>query len=185
MTIRSGSHTIGPENGKLTVSTYVGGMGAKMGHDLVLEATKWRGTVNLDAANPSATTVEVSVDPRSLQILRASGGLKGLSDKDKGEIASNSDKTLNTSKHSEIAFKSTGVTGNVPNLKLNGNLTIAGQTRPVCLEVTVQDGAAETRLTAKTVIVQTEFGVKPYSKLGALKVKDPVDFEIQLTLPSA
>ncbi|MGH9189477.1 MAG: YceI family protein [Acidimicrobiales bacterium] len=185
MTIKSGSHTIGPDNGQLTISTYVGGMGAKMGHDLVLKATKWRGTVDLDPGNPSATTVEVTVDPRSLEVLQATGGLKALSDKDKGEIASNSDKTLNTSKYPEVTFKSTGVTGNAPNLKLNGNLTISGQTRPVSLDVTVQEAAGETRFTAKTVIVQTEFGFKPYSKMGALKVKDPVDFEIQLALPSA
>ncbi|MGH9181052.1 MAG: YceI family protein, partial [Acidimicrobiales bacterium] len=68
MTIQGGKHTIGPENGKITVSTFVGGLCAKMGHDLVLEATRWRGTVTLDAANPAATTVEVTVDPRSLQI---------------------------------------------------------------------------------------------------------------------
>lgn len=185
MTIKSGSHSIGPENGKLTVSTYVGGMGAKMGHDLVLGATKWRGTISLDADNTSATTVEVSVDPGSLEILQASGGVKALSDKDKGDIASNSDKTLNTSKHPEITFRSTGVSGAAPNLKLSGDLTISGQTRPITLDVSVQDDGAATRFSAKTVIVQTEFGVKPYSKLGALKVKDPVDIEIQLTLPSA
>jgi len=185
MTIKSGSHSIGPENGKLTVNTYVGGMGAKMGHDLVLEATKWQGTVTIDADNPSTTSVEVTVDPRSLEILQATGGVKALSDKDRNDIASNSDKTLNTSKHPEISFRSTGVTGNAPNLKLNGNLTISGQTKPVTLDVTVQDAGGETRLTAKTVLVQTDFGVKPYSKLGALKIKDPVDLEIQLSLPSA
>lgn len=185
MTIKSGSHSIGPENGKLTVNTYVGGMGAKMGHDLVLEATKWQGTVTVDADNPAATSVEVSADPRALEILQATGGVKSLSDKDRTEIASNSDKTLNTSKHPEISFKSTGVTGAAPNLKLNGNLTISGQTKPVILDITVQDAGGETKLTARTVVVQSEFGVKPYSKLGALKVKDPVDIEIQLTLPSA
>lgn len=185
MTIKSGSHSIGPENGKLIVKTYVGGMGSKMGHDLVLEATRWQGTVNLDADNPSATSVEVSVDPRSLEILQATGGVKALSDKDRGEIANNTDKTLSTAKHPEIVFRSTGVAGAAPNLKLNGNLTISGQTRPVTLEVTVQDGPGETRFTGKTVVVQTDFGVKPYSKLGALKIKDPVDLEIQLTLPSA
>ncbi|MEO7836828.1 MAG: YceI family protein [Acidimicrobiales bacterium] len=185
MTLQAGSHTIGPENGKLTVSTYVGGMGAKMGHDLVLEAARWRGTVTVDPADPSATTVEVTVDPTSLQILQASGGLKALSDKDKGEIASNSNKTLNTSKHSEIAFRSTGVSGSAPKLKLTGDLTIAGQTRPVTLDVDVQDVAGEARISGKTAVVQSEFGVKPYSKLGALKVKDHVDLAIQLTLPSA
>lgn len=185
MTIKSGSHSIGPENGKLTVNTYVGGMGAKMGHDLVLEATKWQGTVNLDAANPAATSVEVSVDPRSLEILQATGGMKALSDKDRGEISSNSDKTLNTSKHSEITFKSTGVAGAAPNLRLNGNLTISGQTSPVTLDVTVQDTGGDVKLSGRTALNHSDFGVKPYSKLGALKIKDGVDLAIELTLPSA
>ena len=185
MTIKSGSHSIGPENGKLTINTYVGGMGSKAGHDLVLEATKWSGTVSLDADNPSATAVEVTVDPRSLEILQATGGVKSLSDKDRGEIAANTDKTLNTGKHAEITFKSTAVTGRAPSLALKGDLTIAGNSRPVTLDVTVQDGASDTRFTGKTTLVQSEFGVKPYSKLGVLKVKDPVDLQIELTLPSA
>ncbi len=185
MTIKSGSHSIGPENGKLTVNTYVGGMGAKMGHDLVLGATKWHGTVNLDAANPAATSVEVSVDPRSLEILQATGGMKALSDKDRSDIASNSDKTLNTSKHQEITFKSTGVSGAAPNLKLTGNLTISGQTSPVTLDVSVQDAGGDVKLSGRTALNHSDFGVKPYSKLGALKIKDGVDLAIELTLPSA
>ncbi|MDP9389264.1 MAG: YceI family protein [Actinomycetota bacterium] len=185
MTIKSGSHSIGPENGRLTVNTYVGGMGAKMGHDLVLEATRWTGTLNLDPQNPSACSVEVSVDPRSLEVVQASGGLKGLSDKDKDEIGQNRDKTLQASKHTEIAFRSTAVRGGPPKFTVQGDLTIAGNTRPVTLDVSVEDAAGETRLTGRTTIVQTEFGVKPYSKLGALKVKDPVDLEFSLSLPSA
>ncbi|MGI8685774.1 MAG: YceI family protein [Acidimicrobiales bacterium] len=185
MTIKSGSHSIGPENGKLTVNTYVGGMVSKMGHDLVLGATKWQGTVTVDAGDPSATSVEVSVDPRSLEILQASGGVKALSDKDRGDIASNSDKTLNTSKYPEITFKSTGVSGAAPNLKLNGNLTISGQTRPVTLDIAVQDTGGDVKFTGRTALTHSDFGVKPYSKMGALKIKDGVDFQIELTLPSA
>ena len=185
MTIKSGRHIIGPENGTITVNTYVGGMGAKMGHDLVLEATRWRGSVEVDANNPSATSIEVTIDPRSLEIRQATGGVKGLSDKDKQEIAQNSDKTLNTSKYQEIAFKSTGVRGNAPNLQLTGNLSLSGQTRPVTLDVSVQDGASETRFTGKTKLTHSDFGIKPYSKLGALKIKDEVDFKVELSLPSA
>ncbi|MGI8685292.1 MAG: YceI family protein [Acidimicrobiales bacterium] len=169
----------------MTVNTYVGGMGAKMGHDLVLAATKWQGTVTVDAADPAATSVEVSADPRSLEILQATGGMKALSDKDRGEIASNSDKTLNTSKYPEITFKSTGVSGAAPNLKLNGNLTISGQTKPVTLDVTVQDSGGDVKLTGRTSLQHSTFGVKPYSKLGALKIKDEVELGIELTLPSA
>ena len=185
MTIKSGSHSIGPENGKLTVNTYVGGMGSKAGHDLVLEATRWRGTVNLDADNPAATTIEVSVDPRALEIIQATGGIKPLSDKDRGEIASNADKTLNTGRHSEITFRSTAVSGQAPSLALKGDLTISGSTRPVTLAVTVQDGPSETGLTGRTKLTHSDFGIKPYSKLGVLKIKDEVDVEVTVSLPSA
>lgn len=185
MTIKSGSHSIGPENGTLTISTYVGGMGSKAGHDLVLEATRWSGTVNIDADNPSATKIEVTVDPQSLEIIQATGGVKALSDKDRVEIGHNRDKTLQAQKHSQITFRSTAVKGSPPKIALDGELTILGNARPVSLDVEVSDAAGETRFTGATTLVQTEFGIKPYSKLGVLKVKDPVDLRIELALPSA
>ena len=185
MTPKSGSHAIGPDNGQLTVNTYVGGMGSKMGHDLVLEARSWSGSLSLDPDNPSASSVEVTIDPRSLEVIHASGGVKGLSDKDKKEIGQNLEKTLQCGKHPEITFRSTAVTGSAPKVSVQGDLTIAGTTRPVTLEVTVDDAGGQATMTGTTTIVQTEFGVKPYSKLGALKVKDPVDLKVVVNLPSA
>ncbi|MBW3641621.1 MAG: YceI family protein [Actinobacteria bacterium] len=185
MTPKSGTHDIGPSNGQLTVNTYVGGMGSKMGHDLVLQASRWSGTLNLDPDNPSASSVQVTIDPRSLEVIQASGGVKALSDKDKREIAQNQEKTLQVDRFPEITFESTSVNGSAPRLSVDGNLTIVGNTRPVTLDVEVDDAGANSKVTAKTTIVQTDFGVKPYSKLGALKVKDPVDLQIVLTLPSA
>lgn len=180
MTPKSGTHAIGPNNGQLTVSTYVGGMGSKMGHDLVLEATRWSGTLNLDTDNPSASSVQVTIEPKSLEVIKATGGVKALSDKDKRDIAQNQEKTLQMDRFPEITFQSTSISGSAPRLSVQGNLTIVGNTRPVTLDVTA-DGST---VTAKTTIVQTEFGIKPYSKLGALKVKDNVDLEIVLNLPS-
>ncbi len=185
MTLKSGTHAIGPDNGMLGIYTYVGGMGAKMGHDLILEATRWSGSVNLDAHNPSASNVTVTVDARSFEIVQATGGIKPLSDKDKEDIAKNTEKTLQTGKFPEITFQSTSVTGSAPSVSVPGDLTIAGTTKPVTLEVDVEDGGGEAVLTARTAIIQTEFGVKPYSKLGALKVKDQIDIEIKLGLPSS
>ncbi len=185
MTVKSGSHSVGPSNGQLTVNTYVGGMGAKMGHDLVLEAKRWSGTVNLDAGNPSASSVQVTVDASSLEVLQATGGLKPLTDKDRGEIAQNQEKTLQYRKHPEITFRSTGVTGAPPRVSVQGNLTIMGNSRPCTLDVTVEDGSGTSVLTGTTRITQTDFGIKPYSKIGVLKVKDEIDFKVVLNLPSA
>ena len=183
MTVASGTHQIGPKDGKLTLNTYREGMGAKIGHDLTLEATRWSGTANLDPGNPSASSVNVKVDARSLEILSASGGVKPLSDKDRKDIAKNiDDKVLQTGKFPEITFQSTGVTGGPSQLTISGTLTIVGNSQPATLDVSVQD----TKVTAKTTIVQSQFGIKPFSAmLGALKVRDSIDLQVELTLPSA
>ncbi|HVE45429.1 MAG TPA: YceI family protein [Acidimicrobiales bacterium] len=182
MTFKSGSHSIGPEAGSLTVHTFRAGMGAKIGHDLVLEAKKWSGTVNVDADNPSASSVEVTVDLSSLEIVSATGGVKPLSDKDRVDIAKNIEKTLDTGKHPNVTFKSTSVSGSEPTVTVNGDLTIKGQTKPATLTVTANGD----KLTGKTSVVQSEFGIKPYSAMmGALKVRDSIDLELNCTLPSA
>ncbi|MGI8758716.1 MAG: YceI family protein [Acidimicrobiales bacterium] len=185
MTVASGTHNIGPDNGQLTVNTYVGGMGSKMGHDLVLEAKRWSGTVNLDADDPAKSSVQVTIEVGSLEVVKATGGLKALSDKDRAEIAQNQEKTLNVKKFPQISFQSTSVSGHAPKVSVEGNLTVMGNSRPVTLDVAVQDDAGATKLAGTTTIVQTEFGIKPYSKLGALKVKDPVDLRVEVKLPSA
>lgn len=184
MTIKSGTHAIGPENGTLTINTYVGGMGSKMGHDLVLEATRWQGSLDVDVDDPGVSAAHVVIDARSLQVVRATGGLKPLSDSDRADIAQNQAKTLQSDVHPEITFDSTSVTGAPPRLSLLGNLTIKGTTRPVTLDIAVEDGDTTASLTAATAIAQTDFGIKPYSKLGALKVKDVVEVQVRVTLPT-
>jgi len=183
MTVKSGTHSIGPENGRLTINTYRAGMGAKVGHDLVLEARRWSGTVEAHPDNPSACSVQVTIDPRSFEVVQATGGVKALSDKDSADIRKNlEDKVLQTSKFPQITFRSTQVTPT----SITGDLTLVGNTRPVALDLSVQDGAGQTAITGRTTITQTHFGIKPFSAMmGALKVKDDVDMQVELDLPSA
>jgi len=183
MTVKSGTHSIGPENGRLTISTYKAGMGAKIGHDLVLEARRWSGTVEANPENPSASSVEVTIDARSFEVVSATGGVKALSDKDSADIRKNmDDKVLQTGKHPEITFRSTQVSPTA----IQGDLTLVGNTQPVTLNLTVQEAAGGATLTGRATVTQTKFGIKPFSAMmGALKVKDDVDLQVELTLPSA
>ncbi len=74
-------------------------MGAKLAHDLVLRATRWRGTLNVDD-NPAQCSATLTVDPSSIEIVEARGGVKGLSDKDRRDIDKNlNEKVLETSKY--------------------------------------------------------------------------------------
>ena len=185
MPLSSGRYAIGPDNGTLNVDTYAGGIGSRLGHDLVLEATRWGGTVDVDAQEPAASSVRVTVDARSLQVVRATGGIRPLTEKDKGEIAQNQARALQSGRFPDITFESTAVTGAPPRLSIQGNLTVKGVTRPVTLAVAIHDGSTETVFRGNARVVQTDFGIKPYSKIGALKVKDPVDLRIRGVLPSA
>jgi polyisoprenoid-binding protein YceI len=158
-------------------------MGAKLAHDLILTATKWNGTLNVDADNPAASSADLTIDARSIEIIEAVGGMKSLSDKDRRDIAKNIDeKVLQTGKFPELKFASKSVSGSEPNFNASGDMTIAGTTRPVDVALNVNG----TTVTGKASISQKDFGIKPFSAMmGAIKLRDDVDFELTVDLPSA
>jgi polyisoprenoid-binding protein YceI len=158
-------------------------MGAKLAHDLILTPAQWSGTMNVDADNPAASSASLAIDARSIQIVEAVGGMKSLSDKDRRDIGKNIDeKVLETGKHPQLTFESTSVSGSEPNFNVAGNMTIRGTTRPVNVALNVNGS----QVTAKTSISQKDFGIKPFSAMmGAIKLRDDVEFELTVDLPSA
>jgi polyisoprenoid-binding protein YceI len=166
----------------LTVRTTKAGVGARLAHDLVLEAKVWRGSLRFDPSDLADSYVEVSVDARSLEVVDSSGGLKPLSDGDRAEISKNiNQKALKTHSYPSITFCSTSFSGRSGSFVVDGELTIMATTNPVSLRVTTaSDGQVEVRAT----VLQTQFGIKPFSAmLGALRIADEV--EIRATLMPA
>ncbi len=109
--------------------------------------------------------------------------MKSLSDKDRRDIDKNiNEKVLETGKFPELKFAASSCSGSEPNFKAAGNLTIKGTSRPVDVDVNVNGST----VTAKTSISQKDFGIKPFSAMmGAIKLRDDVDFELTVNLPSA
>jgi polyisoprenoid-binding protein YceI len=176
MTIAKGSHSIGPQDGKVLVNVYKDGVAAKMGHDLTLEATSWSGTADINPDDPSSSSVQVTVAISSLEVIEGKGGAKALSESDKKDIKKNIAKSLGSG---DISFESDSVSGS----SVKGSLTIGGKSGPVTLNLNVDDSG---HATGTTSFKQTDFGIKPFSAMmGALKVKDSVDVSIDLQLPTA
>jgi polyisoprenoid-binding protein YceI len=102
-----------------------------------------------------------------------------VSDKDKKDIKKNISGLLG---NDSITFTSTSVDVNDTKVKAEGSLSIAGQSRPVTLDLTATpDG----RLSGRMTIVQSQFGIKPFSAMmGALKVKDEVEVNLDVALPA-
>ena len=177
--------TLGPKDGSIQVRTYREGMAARAGHDLVMEATNWNAAAHVDRDHPAESSVQATVDLNSLEIKQATGGVKPLSDGDRKDIFKNLGKTLHLDRHAEVTFKSKTVTpAGDGKLHVQGDLTIAGTTRHVTLELEVQPNGSSDRLVGSVTLHHTHFGVKPYQGLlGALKIRDAVEIDLDLTVP--
>jgi hypothetical protein len=102
--------------------------------------------------------------------------MQPLEDDDKANIEETIDSEILMGM--EIAFRSTavGVTPDGNTLDVQGELTLVGVTHPIRFDVAVGPGG---ELTAKAVVKQSDWGMKPYSALfGALKVSDEVEIEV-------
>ena len=143
---------VGPADATLTVKTYREGVAAKVGHDLVIEVTRWSAKIGDDGA------VELSADPRSLEVREGLHGAKQLSDRDRREIHKNIEQKVLGTQPIEFRGAADG----------SGELTMAGATRPILVERTPEGG--------RVTLTQSEWGIKPYRGLiGALKVRDDVE----------
>lgn len=182
MPILPGTHKLGPDNATLRVKTYRAGVASKAGHDLVIDVTRWEATFAV-AEDPAQSSVELSADPRSLEVKEGLHGVKPLSDKDRADIHKSIDgKVLGGQ---PIAFRSTAVepAEGGAHLSVSGDLDLAGTTRPVSFELRVgPDG----QLSGSAELQQSDWGIKPYSAMmGALKVRDNVDLVLDASLPSS
>ncbi|GAA3221948.1 YceI family protein [Nonomuraea helvata] len=172
MSITAGNYTFGAESGRLLVHTTRTGLGAKAGHDLTIEVTRWRGTAVVDAADPANCSMTVEADAGSLEVREGTGGVKPLTDSDHAEIERTiREKILQVRKHPTITFRSTRVDGTAQSFRVEGELTLVGVTQPV----EVQGSLTDERVQGSATVVQTRWGIRPYSALlGALKLSDEV-----------
>jgi polyisoprenoid-binding protein YceI len=174
-----GTYTLGPENATLSVRTGRAGAAAKAGHDLLIEVTSWQAALEV-GEDPAQTTMTLDADGGSLRALEGTGGMQALGDDDKASIEQTIDDDV--LKRQAATFTSTAVQANGSGLRVQGDLTLRGTTRPLAFDVAVGGGG---RLSAVAVIKQTDWGMKPYSALfGALKVVDEVEVEIDVGLPA-
>ncbi|HEV2771206.1 MAG TPA: YceI family protein [Thermoleophilaceae bacterium] len=180
MPIRPGVHQLGPENATLQAKTYREGLASKAGHDLILDVTQWEATVEV-REDRAQSSVELTADPRSLQVREGLGGVKPLTDKERSEIHKNIEQKVLG--RAPISFRSTALElGEGGRLHGRGELEMVGNARPVNLELTLgSDGT----VSGGVPLTQSEWGIRPYRGLmGALKVQDVIEIVIDARLPA-
>jgi polyisoprenoid-binding protein YceI len=176
--VANGSYTLGPGDATLTILTGKGGAASRAGHNLRIEVGEWSAT--LTVADGDASTLALTANSRSLEVMEGTGGLKALGEDDKASIKQTIDSDV--LKGSPIQFRSATVTRSGDGLTVTGELELFGARRPVTFDLTI-DGSG--RVSGEAAVKHSEFGRKPYSAmLGALKVGDEVRISVDGQLPS-
>ena len=158
MALASGIHRLGPDNASLQVKTYREGMAAKVGHDLVIDVTRWDATVDL-----TASTVELNADPRSLEVREACA----VSSRSPTRIAARSTRTSTTRSctgSDRVPLHGRPAVRGGRALVVEGQLTMAGTTRPVTAQLDVERGWPCRR---HDPLDPERWGIKPYRGLMA------------------
>ena len=179
MTVHAGRHKVGADRDRLVLRTSRDGLAASAGHDLTIELTRWSGELTV-GEDDTPTALDVRIDMTSLAVREGTGGLKPLTDKDKRDIVSNARKVLGADRFPEATFGDAKFEPGAGGGTITGTLTLHGQSRPVPLQATE---TAPDRYHATGQVVQSSFGIKPYSGFfGALKVSDTVNVEVDVDL---
>lgn len=174
-----GTYALGPADGALTVATGKGGAAARAAHNLSIVVRRWEATLQL-ARDPAVSSISLTADARSLQVVDGTGGMTALDEDDKAGISQTIDDEV--LQGTAIAFRSTSVTSDNGSgrLLVHGDLELGGATNPVGFELTV---AEDGHLTGTATVTQTAHGIKPYTALfGTLKVSDDVRVSIDARL---
>lgn len=144
---------------------FVEGVASSFGHDATLRVTR----LSLDVGEDDGITADF--DSGSLRVT------DDISDSNRKDIERNAEKVLEPRKYSKIQFRSVSVTRDGNRAQVEGDLTLHGVTNRISVEAR-DDGA---RWSAKIILDQRQYGIKPFSAmLGALKIKPEVEVNISI-----
>jgi len=152
------------------------------GHTHEVEAPLSSGVVHLDSDTLSRSDVRLEFNAAAM---RVTGKGESADDVPKVQEAMLGEQVLDVKKYPAITFESTAVTakGTLPSAELSvaGKLTIRGTTRPVTAPVAVSVDGSTLKATGKFSFKQTDFGIKPISVGGVVKVKDELTISFNIT----
>jgi polyisoprenoid-binding protein YceI len=181
------TYTVRPES-RITVHVGKGGLFKFAGHEHEVEGRAKGGEIVADDADLTRSSVNVVWDARGL-IVRLTKD-EPAEDVPKVQAKMLGPDVLDVARYPEVTFRSVAVEGKPAgdeqwDLTLSGDLTIHGVTRRVSLPVHVTRKTDTLRTTGGLTIRHTDFGLKPISVAGVVKVKNELklDFDIIADAP--
>jgi len=161
---------------RFEVKTGKAGLFGFAGHEHVIRARGFSGCVMYSPNAPSLSRVEITVPADSLEVLTPpdTAEIRKVTEAMRTDI-------LRVEQYPTISFTSKTVTAVDSGFRLVAELTLAGQTREVPVDVRVAIGSDTLRAWASFAVKQTDFGIKPFrgGPAGTVRVADRVTFAIE------
>ena len=176
-------YTVAPDQSAIRIHVGKTGVFGFAGHEHEVVA-RASGTVVADPADLARSSVTLAFDAASLQVV--AGPNEPANDVPKVQAVMIGPEVLDVSRFPSITFRSHSVTGKsvsagVWDVQVTGDFDLHGVKRPLTLPLRVELSEQGLTATGKTMLRQTDFGMKPVSAGGGtVKVKNElgVDFKI-------
>lgn len=167
---------------KFIAHAMTGGLLWFKGHDHLVAVRDFTGEAQLDPNSLAASSLEITAKAGSMVETSSvfTEPQKQIIDKELRDIV------LEPDKYPDIVFKSTNVTGgatgaNQYELKIAGNLTLHGVTRPITIPTKVTITGNELRAQGEFSVDRGDFKVKATSAFhGMVRVRDKVKFTFDI-----
>jgi polyisoprenoid-binding protein YceI len=145
-------------------------------HDWEMEATTFKASATMTQDNEEKTIISNAVVTIITENLKSESS--SMDDKAYEALKSEKFKTISFRQTSDIKIQAFQFTAQV-----KGNMTIAGQTKPVVLKISGQiTENKELNITGTANLKMTSFGVKPpKAMMGAIKSGDEITIEFKTT----
>jgi len=172
--------------GQTTITLHVGraGVFAFAGHDHEVVVPAVRGQITLNRANVGRSTVSAAFDAAALKVTGKGEPVEDVAEVQRVML---SNRVLDVQRHPTITFQSRQVSVVKQSaaqmaLRMTGDLTLHGVTRPLDVPVTVELTADGLRASGKTTVQQSQFGIQPVTAgAGTVRVKDEVEVMFSVT----
>lgn len=183
------TYTINSAKSKIEIQVAKDGFFKAFGHDHLVFATHFSGSVQLAAAKMEESSVTFTVEANSLHVVDP-----GESEKDRSDVQATmlGEHVLDAARYPRIQFVSSAVNvasgpKNTFDLQVRGTLTLHGTQKSVTLPVHVKisdDGSLV--CDTEVSLLQSDFGIAPYKAAGgAVKVKDKLKLTFHIVAAKA
>lgn len=176
------TYVIVPSESKVTVHVGRAGVFSFAGHEheVVGPVT---GEVVADDAALDKSTVTLEFD---LTQLKVTGKGEPADDVPKVQAKMEGPEALDVARFPKATFRSTAVSGTATgaqswDLQVKGELTLHGVTAPAVASMRIARGGNAFNATGRATIRHTDFGMKPISVAGVVKVKNELTLEFAVT----